>query len=282
MVAVEAADAAEVVVADAEAKMKIGLGYRRELSGWLLTKPRGVECLEITAEHFYEDGHQLLTELAKEFPLLVHGLGLSLGTPGPLDTDKLERFATVSRAASAQWISEHVAFTRTAEIDLGHLNPVPPTRDTVKVMAEHARELAARCCKPLLLENITSHLRLEGDLSETEFLNELCAQANCGLLLDVTNLFINSCNHCFDPLEWLQELDASRVRQLHIVGYSRDGARYTDGHSEPIQPELLDLARFIIQRSPVQAIILERDENFPGPQAMAQELAKLENLRATN
>ena len=260
--------------------MKIGVGYRRELSAWIDTQPRGVDCLEITAEHFFHGGEERLAQLAERFHLFVHGLGLSLGTPGPLDAGTLEAFARVTRAAQPDWISEHIAFTRTAEVDLGHLNPVPPTREVLGIIADHAREVAARCGRPILLENITSHVRLTGDLSETDFLNELCERADCGLLLDVTNLFINSRNHRFDPLDWLREIEPRRIVQLHIVGYSRAGDRYTDNHAQPIQDELLELARAVIRHAPVQVIILERDEDFPAPAELELEIAKLEQLRA--
>jgi len=150
-------------------------------------------------------------------------------------------------------------------------------------MADHAREVAQRCAKPLLLENITSHVRLQGELSETEFLNQLCSQADCGLLLDVTNLFVNSRNHRFDPVQWLQELEPGRIRQLHIVGYSVREGRFIDDHSQPIQPELLALAAAIVTHAKrVKAIILERDDDLPGANGMAAEIEKLKSLRATN
>ena len=208
----------------------------------------------------------------------MHGLGLSFGTPGPLDQKRLEKFARVVSLANPDWISEHVAFTRTSEIDLGHLNPVPPTRESLKVVAEHAREVSSRCQKPIILENITSHVQLRGELSETDFLNELCDEGNCGLLLDVTNLFINSRNHNFDPLDWLHQLNPARIVQLHIVGYSIETGRYTDGHATDVQEELLDLARAVIEYASVKAIILERDEDFPEPHVMASELAKLKRI----
>jgi uncharacterized protein (UPF0276 family) len=258
----------------------IGIGYRRELAAWIDTQPPLVQCLEITADHFFAHDEERLVELAHRYPLFVHGLGLSLGTPGPLDEKCLDKFARVVELANPLWISEHVAFTRTTEVDLGHLNPVQPTRRTVRLLAEHAREMAARCRKPLILENITSHLRIEGELSETDFLNELCAQADCGLLLDVTNLFINSHNHCFDPLQWLREIEPARIVQLHIVGYSQRDGRWQDGHGEAIQVDLLALAREVVRYAPVRAIVLERDENFPNPETLTAEVEKLANLVA--
>ena len=262
--------------------MKIGVGYRWELAGWIASSPPGVDCLEITAEHFYKGGEAELFALSEKFHLYVHGLGLSLGTPGPLDQARLRRFARISKAASAEWVSEHVAFTRTTECDLGHLNPIPATHEMLEVLAAHAREVAGLCDRPLLLENITSHVRLPGELSEPAFLNELCRRAGCGLLLDVTNLFINSQNHGFDPANWLSQIEPGLIRQLHIVGYSRRYGRYTDDHAQPVQQELLDLARAVIGRSPVEAIILERDADFPAPEVMTAEIAKLLSLCERN
>lgn len=256
----------------------IGIGYRKELAGWIDSKPDGVECLEITAEHFFHGGEERLAQLAKQFHLFVHGLGLSLGTPGALDAKTLDQFARVVRVANPDWISDHIAFTRTAEADLGHLNPVPPTREVLGIVADHAREVSSRCGKPIILENITSHVKLTGDLSETDFLNELCERADCGLLLDVTNLFINSRNHHFDPLTWLREIEPHRIVQLHIVGYSRVSERYTDSHSEPVQEELVELARAVVSYAPVKAIILERDEDFPAVAEMESEIKKLERI----
>ncbi len=259
--------------------MKTGVGYRRELAEWIDSQPSGVECLEITAEHFFGGGGEVLARLAGRHTLFVHGLGLSLGTPGPLDSSRLDKFAEVVRAANPEWISEHVAFTRSGETDLGHLNPLPATRETLGIVADHAREVAARCGKPILLENITSHLRLAGEMEETEFLNRLCDRAGCGLLLDVTNLFINSRNHGFDPLAWLGRIEPGRVRQLHIVGYSRENGRYTDSHAEPIQEELIELARAVAGHTAVEAVILERDGNFPSPGELDGEMSKVRRIR---
>ena len=259
----------------------IGVGYRKELAGWIDSRPRGIECLEITAEHFFQGGEARLRQLASQFHLFVHGLGLSLGTPGPLDAKTLDHFAHVVSVANPDWISEHISFTRTAEADLGHLNPIPPTREMLHIIADHACEVSTRCGKPIILENITSHVRLSGDLTETEFLNLLCDRADCGLLLDVTNLFINSRNHGYDPLAWLHEIEPSRIVQLHIVGYTLSGERYMDSHSQPIQPELIELAVAVTRYAPVKAIILERDEDIPSAPELEKEIAKLEQICAS-
>ena len=254
----------------------VGVGYRNALAEWIATRPPEIQCLEITAEHFFESGEALLESLTRDYPLFVHGLGLSLGTPGPIDQATLARFRRVVQIANPEWISEHVSFTKSDEVDLGHLNPIRPSEETLAVVAEHAREVSERCEKPIILENITSHLRLEGDLSEPEFLNRLCERADCGLLLDVTNLYINSRNHGFDPRVWLRELDARNIVQLHVVGYSMRAGRLQDLHSEPIQDDLRELIHDVLDYASVRAIIIERDANFPPSEELARELCELE------
>jgi uncharacterized protein len=268
--------------------MKIGLGYRRELIPWLSDGRAAINCLELTAEHFYDAPQRSIQfanwrrSFVRPLSCFVHGLGLSLGTPGALGQARLRQFSEVATACQAEWVSEHVAFTRTGEGDLGHLNPVPPTYESVKIMADHALELSGACGRPLLLENITSHVRLQGELSETDYLNELCSRGRCGILLDITNLFVNSRNHGFDATEWVHQLEPANIQQLHLVGYSRRGSRFIDDHSKDIQPELLELARAVIDYAPVKAIILERDADIPAGSGMDAELAKLESLCGAN
>ncbi len=257
----------------------IGVGYRRELAGWIATRPASISCLEITAEHFFDRDEAELEKLADDYHLFVHGLGLSLGTPGPIDASRLKTFARIAHAAKADWVSEHIAFTRTSTVDLGHLNPVRPTHSMVEIIAEHAREVADVCGKPIILENITSHLPLQGDLAEPDFLNAICARADCGLLLDVTNLYINSRNHGFDPLAWLAQVEPRRIVQLHVVGYSMEHGRYTDNHAMPVQREIIDLARAVVAYGGgVKAVILERDAAFPDAAEMEAETTQLADL----
>ena len=189
---------------------------------------------------------------------------------------RAKRWQRVADAAHARWISEHIAFTRTDDVDLGHLNPVPPTMDSLKTLVDHAREVMDLCQRPLLLENITSYLRFPGEISETEFINRLCEQAGAGLLLDVTNLFINSRNHDFDPVEWLRRINPTIIKQLHIVGYSFHNGVWHDRHCEPIQEELLELATEVIAYASVEVVILERDVAIPEPRELELELIHLE------
>lgn len=260
----------------------VGLGHREQLSSWIRTMPPEVECLEITAEHFFDGGREYLAWLSARYPLFVHGLGLSLGTPGPLDAETLSSFAEVVEIAEPEWISEHIAFTRTEEVDLGHLNPVVPCAESLSMIAAHARQLAEYCGRPVILENITSYLRLTGDMEEAAFLNGICEEGDCGLLLDITNLFINSRNHEFDPVAWLEKIDPRFIVQCHVVGYGyRDGA-WHDSHAAAIQEDLWELIEAVTSYAPLRSIIIERDGDFPPNEDVAAELRRLRRILKSN
>ena len=261
--------------------MLVGIGWRKLLAKWIASHPPEIQCLEITAEHFFDSGEPVLAELSEHYPIFVHGLGLSLGTPGPLDDGTLRQFQRVAKRANARWVSEHIAFTRTNEVDLGHLNPVLPSKSSLEVFIEHVRILSDACECPVLLENITTELQLSGEMPETEFIHELCDQADCGLLLDVTNLLINSKNHGFDPCQWLSELPRSRIRQLHVVGYGVQNGHYVDSHAGTIQDDLWDLIEHVAEVChELEAVTLEWDHSFPPTEVLSAELERLEAVFA--
>lgn len=260
--------------------MMCGVGLRKPLYDWLRSSPEEVECLELIAEHFFDEtAAATLTEFSAAYPVFVHGLGLSLGSEEPLDEAYLRQLLRVVELARPLWISEHIAFTRSGGIDLGHLNPVAPTvRNAVRI-AEKVQQLQDRTGLPVILENITSSLRLDGDFSEPEFLNRICELSSAGLLLDVTNLYINSRNHRFDPLDWLSEVNPDALQQLHVVGYSHRNGRFIDAHSADIQEELWELFEAVVSYGDVQAAIIERDGEMSGAsQALEAELARMKGL----
>ena len=253
---------------------RVGVGYRAPLAKWIQSHPPDINCLELTAEHFFNNP-SAIEKLRDHYSLMVHGLGLSLGTPGALDKHFVKRFVDVCRIADPLWISEHIAFTRTHELDLGHLNPIAYTRESLACFAEHVLELQAACGKPLLLENITSHLKIDSPMEETDFINSLCEQTGCGLLLDVTNLYVNGRNHGFAPYHWLRQIQPELIRQLHIVGYTEHAGVWHDSHDSNIQQELFSLNQKVIEYSAVDTIIIERDHNFPPTSHFIHELQTL-------
>lgn len=253
--------------------METGVGYRQELSLWVDGAPPHIDFLEVLAEEFVRPELQnRLAALAARYPLAIRGRELSLGTPGPLDGDRLGRIADLVAVSNPLWLSERIAFSRTGEVDLACANPITHTDDTIKRIADHAREVSDRCGTSLLLENIASHLRIAGTMPETDFVNRLCETSGFGLLLDLTSLFVDSRNHDFDPHRWLREIDPRHIRQLHISGFSRTEDRWDDRHRERPQSEIWKLAETALSHAAPRGAIIEYDVCFPAADAIEEDL----------
>jgi len=261
-------------------RLGVGLGFRGPLRGLFADPAVRIDCAEVVAEHFFGPAPTPPArppELAGR-PVLVHCLDSSLGTPGPLDAGYLERVARVVRGLEGAVVSDHLAITRTAEVELGHLNPVPPTPGAVRRVADKIRQIAAATGRPFLLENIATHLAQPGGLSFAELYQRMCEEADCGMLLDVTNLYVNCRNAGRDPERVLDALDLSRVVQLHVVGYGERDGRLFDSHTADIQEPPFALTGAVLARAPAQAVIVERDGCFPAPGVLAGELRRLQAL----
>ena len=258
----------------------VGLGFRGPLRACFADPAAPIACVEVVAEHFFlpQAAPPRRPAVLGQRPLLCHSLDLSLGTPGPLDPDYLERLAAVARGLDAVLVSDHLALTRTAEVELGHLNPVPPTRRNLAAIAAKIRAIQERCGRLFLLENVTTHLRIPAELSFAEFYGGIAREADCGLLLDLTNLYVNARNFGRDPLRALDALDLERVVQLHLVGFSEQAGRLFDTHSEDLQPALFELTEAALERAPVRAVILERDAHYPPRERLYEQLERLTQL----
>ncbi len=255
----------------------VGLGYRAPLAELFLEEH--IDCTEVVAEHFF--GLERLGEHALPKPVLLHSLDLSLGTPGPLDEAYLEQLLGVFHRLQGVLLSDHLAFTKTPEVELGHLCPVAPTQENLGMIAEKIREVQARADALFLLENISTHLRLSGDMPFEDFYSGICDSADCGMLLDVTNIYVNCKNFGVDPFRWIQRLDLGRVVQLHIVGYSQREGRLFDSHTENIQEPLFEFAEAILGQAPVRAVIIERDGHYPAPEVLLSERDRLRAMMGT-
>lgn len=181
-----------------------------------------MDFLEITADHYFDATPEKLRELEllrEHFTLIPHGLNLSLGSADGLDSAYLEKFAELVKRLSPPWWSEHIAFTRAGGVEIGHLTPLPFTREAVRTLQQNIAHVRRAISAPLILENITTMVSLPGaEMTEAEFVAEVLKQTDCGLLLDVTNLHTNAVNHGYDAMQFLDQIPLERVVQLHFAG----------------------------------------------------------------
>jgi uncharacterized protein len=260
----------------------VGLGFRAPHFTDLFLQRSEVDFLEVTVDHFFDappEKAQQFELLRDHFMLIPHGLNLSLGSAEGIDANYLEKFASLVTQANPPWWSEHLAFTKAGGIEIGHLTPLPFTSEAIDAVARNVRTARQTIPIPLILENITYTISLPGqEMTEGEFLHHVVNETGCGLLLDVTNLFINSANHGFDPRRWLDGAPLDAVVQLHFVGAQRAGDRWIDSHARPVGPDIWGLLDDVLERAPVRGAILERDEDIPPLGEVLPELRRAREI----
>jgi uncharacterized protein len=243
-----------------------GLGYRREIRDQTIAAREDIDFLEILTDQFIDDSSGLreVQELADKFPLIPHGIGLSVGSATGLDRDYVRRIKPISDETGAPYYSEHLSVTRVPGLDIGHLSPLRFTADVLERTTRNVCEAQELLEKPLVLENVTYLFEIPGaEMSQEEFFHKLVADTGCGVLLDVTNVHINSVNHGFDPIAFLDAMPLNRVVQVHLAGGHWSHEVLIDSHSETVQEETWELFEQVIARTPVRACIIEHDANFP-------------------
>lgn len=259
----------------------VGLGFRPPFAADLMAQSSDVDFLEITLEHYLQASPAKRRELARlreRFTLIPHGLNLSLGSAEGPDPDYLEAIAQLIAELNPPWWSEHISFSRAGQIEIGHLSPLPFSHEALDTLCANIARVQQRIPCPLILENISYLLDLGGEMSEGEFIGTLLRRSGCGLLLDITNLYINAANHGYAIQDFLAALPLEHVVQLHFVGGHRNRNLLIDSHSEATPEGIWELMQTVLAHAPVKGIILERDENLPPFGALLAELERARHL----
>jgi len=263
-------------------KLGIGIGFREQLRADLFLHQTEIDFLEITADHYFDASAKKLEELEllkQHFQIIPHGLNLSLGSAEGIDENYLEKFARLVESVKPAWFSDHICFTRSGGKEIGHLAPVPYTNEAIKVFVKNITRVKARINTPLILENITYTNRFpSSEMAESKFIRRILEETDCGLLLDITNLYINSKNFGFDWRKFLDQLPTERIVQLHFVGTHEHNNRLIDAHAHKTDAEIWDVFREVCLRANVKGAILERDENFPPFEEILNEIQTAREL----
>ena len=246
----------------------VGIGYRNELRAFYEEHGEEIEWYELVADRYFNalpESSDWLVEFREAQRLVPHGLDLSLGTDDEIDPVYSRQAAELCRLVRAPFYSDHLCMTHAGGVELGHLTPLPFSRRAARRVAEKAKAMQDLLGVPLLLENIAYSFALPGEMSEVEFVSSVVEQADCGILLDLTNLFVNSQNHGYDPHDYLRRLPLERVVQVHLAGSERHHHKWVDSHSQSVEahPEVWSLLEFVVKHSSVRGVLLERDQNFP-------------------
>ncbi len=259
-----------------------GLGLRREMVAALAEGdlPEGVDFMEVAPENWLKVSPTLRRQfraITERCPMLCHGLSLSIGAPAPLDEVFLLQVKGFLDSHGIEVYSEHLSYC-SGNAHLYDLMPIPFTEEAVAHVVARVKRVQAILERPLVLENVSYYAAPGAEISELAFLNAVLAEADCELLLDVNNVYVNSVNHGYDPLAFMAALPSARIRYLHIAGHHREAEDLIiDTHGADIIDPVWALLEAAYRLHGVRPTLLERDFNLP---PMAQLLTEVDQIRA--
>jgi hypothetical protein len=244
-----------------------GIGLRTQHYGRVLAGPLRTDFLEVVTENFLATGGRPLAVLeraAANHAIVFHGVSLSIGSTDPLDREYLQQLVRLAEQVRPRWISDHLCWTGVHGRNVHDLLPMPWTEPALRHVVDRVRAVQDVLGQPLVLENPSSYVEFtSSSMAEHEFLARLAEDADCGILLDVNNVFVSSRNHGFDPRAYVEALPASRVVQYHVAGHTDLGTHLLDTHSCAARDEVWDLLDHALARTGPRAVLYEWDEDVP-------------------
>lgn len=261
-----------------------GLGLRPQHYLDVLESRPSLEWLEIVSENYLVAGGKplyFLDQIREHYPMVMHGVSLSIGSTEPLDFDYLAQLKTLARRVRPGWISDHLCWTGTAGLNLHDLMPLPYTSEALRHVTQRIRQVQDFLEQRLVIENVSSYVSYRSsEMTEWEFIAALTAEADCDLLLDVNNVYVSSVNHGFSAKVFLDAMPASRIRQIHLAGHSRQGDFLIDTHDSAVPDPVWELYRHTVQRRGAVPTMIERDDNIPPLAALVSELQIARDIAA--
>ena len=264
----------------------VGVGWRREIASQLmLGQCPDAAFFEVVAEACLADpsSSREVEALVHRAPVIPHGVKLSLGSAEGIDPGHVDRIAGLCKRLRAPCFTEHVAFVRSGGTEIGHLTPLPRTREALRVVARNVEAARRRLPDiPLLLENVANTFFWPGDeMTEAEFYQEVVRLTGCDLLLDLSNLYANARNQGLDPQAVLAAFPLERVRMAHVAGGVVEDCFYLDTHAHAVPQAVFGLVTRLLHANPTVPLLLERDANFDGFD-LASDMQTLAQLRAVD
>jgi len=261
----------------------VGVGLRTVHFGHILSKHPPVDWFEVLSENFMQTGGRpvwVLDQVVERYPVALHGVSMSIGSTDPLDLDYLGELKKLAARARARWVSDHLCWTGVLGRNTHDLLPMPYTEEALRHTAARVRQVSEILERPLVLENPSSYVEFAAStMTEWEFLARLADEADCGLLLDVNNVYVSSFNHGFDPREYIDKIPADRVVQYHLAGHTNKGTHILDTHSDHAIAEVWELYRRAWKRTGPVATLYEWDEDIPDFEVLHAEAQKARAAR---
>lgn len=245
----------------------LGVGLRSVHFPHLLQNRPDLDWLEIISENFMDSQGRpryVLDQLAERYPIVMHGVSLSIGSSDPLNREYLQKLKALADRVKAVWVSDHLCWTGVAGLNSHDLLPIPLNDATLRHVVERIRIVQDVLERPLVLENPSSYVTFAAStMPEWEFLTRMAEKSDCGLLLDVNNVYVSSVNHDFDPAEYIRSVPHDRVVQFHLAGHTNLGTHLIDTHDSHVIGPVWELYRLAHQLTGGASTLLEWDAKIP-------------------
>ena len=263
-----------------------GIGLRAEHYRDIVDGLPSIGWLEVHSENYFGSGGpalRYLTAIRRDYPVSLHGVGLSIGSTDPLDRRHLDRLKHLIGLIEPGLISEHLSWSQFGGTYFNDLLPLPYTEEALDHMVDRVHWVQEILGRQILIENPSSYLEfLHSTLPEWEFLTELARRSGCGLLLDVNNLFVSACNLGWDPLRYLAGIPAGRVAEIHLAGHTRkpfdDGEILIDTHDGPACEAVWKLYAETLRRMGPKPALIEWDTNLPRFDVLLDEARRADSV----
>ncbi len=253
-----------------------GLGLRTDHYNPILDSKPEIDWFEILSENYMVPGGKplyFLDRIRADYPMVMHGVSLSVGSSEPLDKDYLRDLCQLADRVQPAWISDHLCWTGVHGQNMHDLLPLPYTEETAKHVAKRVRQVQDTLGRRILLENVSSYASyVDSEMSEWEFISMIAEAADCLLLFDVNNIYVSSFNHQFDAKAFIDGVPAHRVQQIHLAGHHNHGDFIIDTHDAPVIDPVWDLYEYAIARFGAVSTMIERDDKIPPLDVLVQEL----------
>ncbi|MBX3152444.1 DUF692 domain-containing protein [Candidatus Obscuribacterales bacterium] len=256
----------------------IGIGLRIAHYEHILKEKPQIDFFEIISENFMLGGGrplEILDEVLERYPIIQHGVSLYLGSLDPLDRKQIDALKRLADRTKTPFVSDHLCWGSFDGSYSHDLLPLPYTKEAVVNTANRIRFVQDSLELPIAVENVSSYLEYtDSEMTEWEFLSEVCELADCGILLDVNNVFVSSRNHSFDPIKYIENIPLDRVAQIHIAGHSEQDGYLLDTHDNFVREEVWDIYRSVIEKTGPTSTLLEWDAHIPDFEIVHQEALK--------
>ncbi|MDH5327072.1 MAG: DUF692 domain-containing protein [Gammaproteobacteria bacterium] len=261
-----------------------GLGLRSEYYDTILQERPQVDWFEILSENYMVDGGKplhYLDAVRRDYPVVMHGVSLSIGSVDPLNWDYLQQLKTLAQRAQPKWISDHLCWTGYGGHNLHDLMPLPYTEEAIDHVAQRVLQVQDYLGCRILLENVSSYVSYEhSHMSEWEFYCAVVERADCLMLLDINNVYVSARNHSFNPMDYINHMPVERVRQIHLAGHSDYGDYVIDTHDHKVSDPVWHLYEQALQRFGAVSTMIERDDRMPPFEELMQELEQARRVGA--